>query len=259
MIEGLENDDRYRMVEDEFAQVAGSFTAHLHAAEYQRQKQIAKSQNAETIQSISRPVTGSMTNEVKQRRSALHRIARQRAGLKETMTGEEGADLDEDVELPWAGTSLQGLMNSSSRKPAVQLSTVAPTISNTRAAAGYLESSARQPSMAPSRATENVRQANWRPAPSKRAAPPTDDSEDDDLEGPSIPLHPKPPVASTIKAAVPDLPAPQVRPSAPATSTSRRLPPQEDDGDLSDGLDSADFLRRARERRAQQKAKRVLH
>ncbi len=37
MIDGLEDDDKYRMVEDEFVATAGTFTAHLHAAEYQRQ------------------------------------------------------------------------------------------------------------------------------------------------------------------------------------------------------------------------------
>jgi len=48
MIDGLGHDDRYRMVEDEFAQTARTLTVHLHAAEYQRLKDATKSQNAET-------------------------------------------------------------------------------------------------------------------------------------------------------------------------------------------------------------------
>jgi hypothetical protein len=35
---GLDKDDRYRMVEDEFLEAAKMFTQHLHAAEYQRMK-----------------------------------------------------------------------------------------------------------------------------------------------------------------------------------------------------------------------------
>ena len=31
VLDGIENDDQYRMVEDEFRAVAGIFTAHLHA------------------------------------------------------------------------------------------------------------------------------------------------------------------------------------------------------------------------------------
>ena len=42
MIPGYQNDDKYRMVEDDFYSIAQSFTAHLHHAEYRRRKKQAK-------------------------------------------------------------------------------------------------------------------------------------------------------------------------------------------------------------------------
>lgn len=110
MIEGVEHDDKYRMVEDEFLTVAGDFTKHLHAAEYQRLKSLAKSQNAETIQNISRPVTGEMTDLVKRRQAALETATRQRKALRKL------AKSDDDDLPPHDNTSLQGLMDSPRKK-----------------------------------------------------------------------------------------------------------------------------------------------
>ncbi|KAH8882620.1 hypothetical protein GQ53DRAFT_457151 [Thozetella sp. PMI_491] len=108
MIDGAEHDDRYRMVEDEFISVAGDFTRHLHAAEYQRLKTLAKSQNADTIKNISRPVSGNMTDLVRRRQRALGIAASQRQGIQAVL----GKPFDADPNEPWAGTSLQGLMDS---------------------------------------------------------------------------------------------------------------------------------------------------
>lgn len=113
MREGVDKDDRYRMVEDEFLAVAHDFTRHIHAAEYQRLKGLAKSQNEETIQNISRPVTGEMTEMVKRRHAALDTATRQRRVL-----GKRSADGDEP--RGGGGSSLQGLMESP-RKQAVPL------------------------------------------------------------------------------------------------------------------------------------------
>lgn len=112
MIEGVEHDDKYRMVEDEFLTVAGDFTKHLHAAEYQRLKSLAKSQNAETIQSISRPVTGEMADLVKRRHTALDTAARQKRALRKL------AKSDDDGLASHENTSLQGLMDSPRKKRA---------------------------------------------------------------------------------------------------------------------------------------------
>ena len=56
MREGLDGDDIWVMVEDEFLSTARLFTQHLHHAEYQRLKKLARVQNESKIQSIARPV-----------------------------------------------------------------------------------------------------------------------------------------------------------------------------------------------------------
>jgi hypothetical protein len=136
MIEGIDHDDKYRMVEDEFLAVAGDFTRHLHTAEYQRLKNQAKSQNAETIQNISRPVTGEMTDLVKRRHAALDTAAKQRRGITRVLgkraAGDNSTSEDESTR-PRQPTSLQGLMDSP-RKLAAPL-----TLSGagTRVSAGF--------------------------------------------------------------------------------------------------------------------------
>ncbi|KAK3323879.1 hypothetical protein B0T19DRAFT_443338 [Cercophora scortea] len=118
MIEGVDHDDRYRMVEDEFLAVAVQFTKHIHKAEYQRLKALAESQNADTIRDISRPVTGEMTADVKRRQTALGNAAKQRKALASVL-GKRSAghtsDSDDDGGRP--ATSLQGLMKSKHREP----------------------------------------------------------------------------------------------------------------------------------------------
>ncbi|KAL8347876.1 hypothetical protein RB601_002831 [Gaeumannomyces tritici] len=128
MIDGLDADDGYRMVEDEFLSVAGAFTAHLHKAEYHRLKTLTKNKNAVTIRAISRPVVGSKTEAVKQCQDAAELATRQKAGINRErgeIPSEDGDDDDDSdgLENPWAGTALQGLMTSA-RPKAVPLSSV---------------------------------------------------------------------------------------------------------------------------------------
>lgn len=132
MIPGLQNDDKWRMVEDEFAVVAHKFTAHLHATEYRRLKERAK--NSAAMRSISRPVKGPMTANVKRRQTALNLKKSQDRGIKENFSRTKGTDDDDVEELPWVGTNLQELMNSP-RKKAVPLTSMISIVSNTRAAA----------------------------------------------------------------------------------------------------------------------------
>ncbi|KAL2159463.1 hypothetical protein VTH06DRAFT_2468 [Thermothelomyces fergusii] len=148
MIEGIDHDDMYRMVEDEFLAVAGEFTRHIHTAEYQRLKGLAKSQNAETIQTISRPVTQEMTDLVKWRHAALDTAARQRRGLAKALR-QRGTSNDSDEEnLPRRpATSLQGLMDNSPRKQSVPLTSIIGTRpgSSYRRATGVGPSSHQRP------------------------------------------------------------------------------------------------------------------
>lgn len=126
MIDGLDADDGYRMVEDEFLSVAGTFTAHLHKAEYHRLKTLAKNKNAVTIQAISRPVVGSKTEAVKRRQAAAELATRQKTAINRERGDNPSEDDDDDsdgLEIPWAGTALQGLM-SSARPRAAPLASV---------------------------------------------------------------------------------------------------------------------------------------
>jgi hypothetical protein len=136
MMDGIEQDDGYRMVEDELRAVAGHFTAHLHAAEYQRLKILARSQNAESIQSLARPVSGIMTDQVRRRQALSSYIKKRDRGLRsalgrravETTSDVDDNEGDEVEELTGVGTSLQGLMNSP-RKKQVPLSRILPQTS----------------------------------------------------------------------------------------------------------------------------------
>jgi hypothetical protein len=133
MIDGFDHDDSYRMVEDELRAVASHFTAHLHAAEYQRLKTLARSQNAETIRSISRPVSGRMTDPVRRRKALAGYIGKRDRGVRSAL-GQEPAGAydqdDEDDEPTGVGSHLQGLMNSPS-KSRPPLSAILPSSSRT--------------------------------------------------------------------------------------------------------------------------------
>lgn len=126
MIPGALNDDKYRMVEDEFLSTAQRFTAHLHRAEYNRLKSIAKTQNAAAIREIERPVVGSPTKVAKQRRELHKRTMKQRNEL-----GDEPGGSPLRV-----SSGLQGLMESP-RKESKFIRPFAQITSNTRAAAGF--------------------------------------------------------------------------------------------------------------------------
>lgn len=139
MRDGVENDDKYRMVEDEFLTVAHQFTNHLHAAEYERQQALVKSRNIDAINSISRPVAGKMTDNVKRKTDTASRTKTQRNAL-ESFVGKKHKDLDSDdsenEDLPYYGKTLHGLMESP-RKKASSLLKAGPIVATTRAAAGF--------------------------------------------------------------------------------------------------------------------------
>lgn len=138
MIEGREHDDKYRMVEDEFLTVAKSFTVHLHTAEYKRLGKIAKTRNADAINSISRPVVGRMPDATRRKTEEVTRSKDQRNILEKLVGKKEGGlsdDSDEET-LPFVGTSLYGLMTSP-RKRGVSLMSISSPTKTTRAAAGF--------------------------------------------------------------------------------------------------------------------------
>ena len=137
MVEGLDDDDRFRMVEDELLYIAGKFTAHLHAAEYQRQKQQAKARNADTIDTISRPVVGRMTPGVRAKQDRLEKTRKRRDGVRKALAHRmiKGIDPQGEDESPWMGTGLQGLMEAP-QGPVIQLSRPPSSGYSTKASAG---------------------------------------------------------------------------------------------------------------------------
>lgn len=128
------NDDQYRIVEDELLQTAQRFTTHLHRAEYNRLKLIAKSKNDAAIREIERPVVGPLTSDAKRRRDRAKRLSKQRSVLSA-----EDASRQEDTtqNSPWVGTNLRGLLNA----PRAETRSLPPQTSaqpaRTKAAAGH--------------------------------------------------------------------------------------------------------------------------
>lgn len=108
------------MVEDELLAVAQTFTAHLHAAEYQRlkakAKQQAKASGGSTL--LPRPVTIAPTDRVTKRNEMNKRQTKQNKAVRKAVGkgNKSGSETESDAEAPWAGTSLQNLMEGSPRK-----------------------------------------------------------------------------------------------------------------------------------------------
>lgn len=144
LIEGLDHDDAWIMVEDEFYAVAQSYTQHLHYAEYVRRKKEAKAQNATAIGEIERPTDGrtAMPKDLQQKKEAEALAARQKEGLEQFAgqgDDDNSDDDDDDDDDVWAGSHLHGLMTSPRKLRS--LPGVHARKSTTRAAAGFGQTS----------------------------------------------------------------------------------------------------------------------
>lgn len=189
MEEGIDQDDKYRMVEDEFLSIAQQFTVHLHAAEYKRQQKMVKVRNAEAINSISRPVTGKMPNHTKRRVEGVAKAKAQRTVLQTLLgekPGEEESSDDSDGDgLPYVGTTLHGLMDSPRGKSA-SLSKIRASNVATRAAAGFgkpvQRSSQISPSVSP--ASKVASRLSLPKVEYDGSTESSDDDDDDDLDAP---------------------------------------------------------------------------
>ncbi|KLP23104.1 uncharacterized protein LW94_236 [Fusarium fujikuroi] len=159
---GLDHDDRYRIVEDEFVNMAHQFTLHIHTSEYNRLKNLAKHQNADTIREIERPEIGAPTLLTRHRQEDVRRKAKQRKLL--------GTDANEKKDSPYVGSSLQGLMESP-RKEHKWISTGLADTAATRASAGF-----NSQKISPLR----LKQGSNSSSAKKRQMPLGDDDETDD-------------------------------------------------------------------------------
>ncbi|QDS74665.1 hypothetical protein FKW77_009417 [Venturia effusa] len=147
---GLEQDDSWVMVEDEFLSTAHLYTSHLHKAEYLRLKKLARAQSASAIQSIARPVDNRTEQngesrkkmEGAQRRGLGLRAVKNLEGKRRAVGRRENEDEDEN-EDPWLkDPRLAGLMTQ--RESSSQLSRITGAKSRTRASAGYAQVSQSQ-------------------------------------------------------------------------------------------------------------------
>jgi len=187
LIEGLDQDDRWIMVEDEFYAIAQTFTQHLHYAEYVRRKKEAKAQSASETTAIARPTDGRtpMSNELKQRKEAEALAARHKAGLEQIAGPHEMDDTDDDDDT-WAGTHLHGLM-ASPRKSRLLVCSQSLK-SSTRAAAGFGQTSDSQ--SGPRQVASGSQAAPLSGSARSHRADvdeETASSEDDDLDGQAYP------------------------------------------------------------------------
>ncbi|KAM0431881.1 hypothetical protein ACHAPT_005134, partial [Fusarium lateritium] len=200
---GPQRDDRYRMVEDEFLNMAHQFTTHLHRAEYNRLKSLAKTQNAATIREIERPVIGAPTLLARRRQESARRAGKQRGFLRD----------DEKDETPFVGRSLKGLMESP-RKEHKWISGGMAGTAATRAAAGF---DSQKLSPVKLRSTPKAFSAK------KRQLPVADDEETDDGEGMDLATPSRNPITKSTRTTQASSPATVRSATRPIFSTPRPL------------------------------------
>lgn len=130
MKEGFDQDDMWVMVEDEFLETAKQFTRHLHHAEYQRLKRLAKEKKAGRAEDIARPVVGQATMSVaEQKRVESEKLEREQRRALRAAAGKD-EDSDEWEDQTWASNPrLAGLM---SRKESTNLTKLMDSQSQTR-------------------------------------------------------------------------------------------------------------------------------
>ena len=135
MHEGLDADDGWRLVEDEFEMTAHLFTRHLHHAEYKRQKRLAEVRNQGAVAAIT------LSTEANPGFSSpgLTR-SKNAAAIKPSKNAEPSAKGDD----PWlSDPRLAGLM-SNKREMAPQQK-IKAMHSKSRAAYGYSKGQASPP------------------------------------------------------------------------------------------------------------------
>lgn len=279
MIDGFQNDDKYRMVEDEFLDIAKEYTQHLHAAEYLRLKAAARNKGAAAAGEITRPVIGSMPDATKRKLESIERAKEQAEAVAKLKKDKAKMEYESDAEAPepWLGTALHGLMEKPNRTT-FTITDVVDTASTSKAARGFKGNkigrmegygldSGDDTDQAPSRSPRHVKQ---------EAEP---ESDDDGLDAPIITSWKQrlpvasslPPLKKQINTEL-DLPPPPRRSlfaktaaaiSAPTPRLKTTSPPSEapasigkEDVALELPRTSADILARMAKRRELAKRKR---
>ena len=198
MLEGYDRDDIYVMVEDEFHAVARSLTKHLHHAEYERFKALAKERNSSTTSTISRPVDSitAMRAETKKKKEVEARDAKNKVTLERFRNPAKRQRSESDISdhedqdkniRSWKGTALQDLMRRCPKRNQTSLIGLGGLKSSTRAAAGYSKSeknsastAARSFDLAPHRTSQEKKKTRLPPESAT-----SDGTETDDLDAPA--------------------------------------------------------------------------
>jgi hypothetical protein len=132
MKEGFEEDDIWMIVEDEFEALAKTFTAHLHHAEYKKLVKRARDAPGKSLPTAASPMSKDTIRRI-QRDNLRHR---QNAAVDGLATLSSLRNADENVEDPWRGTSIAGLIASGSQGKR-SLKGIDRLPSSTRAAQGF--------------------------------------------------------------------------------------------------------------------------
>lgn len=160
---GYHADDIYKMVEDELQAVAQTFTHHLHAAEYKRLKKKAREAPPCTTGMLPR-LSPSVPKEVKRKFEGMALQDRQQKAVVGDMEeGEKARDL-------WLGTSLAGLMESTSQ-PRRTLMGSQDIQSSTRAASGFGRGEGDSPSKKTKTGTLDLLASHEDPPRQKKSLP----------------------------------------------------------------------------------------
>lgn len=144
MRDGFTRDDSWIMVEDEFLETAKLYTVHLHQAEYQRLKDIARAQRVNLICDISRPV------DARSLASAETRKQREAEALRKTKDDAvqeaisvvsvdvpERVDDDDLDDAPWMRDPQLSRLMGRPPKTSKLLARTTGVKSKTRASAGF--------------------------------------------------------------------------------------------------------------------------
>lgn len=132
MREGFEEDDIWMMVEDEFEALAKTFTAHLHHAEYKKLVRKARDAPPKELSTTA----SSMSKETIRRIQRDNLRQKQQETMAEIGAGSGGGTAEDNVEDPWRGTSIAGLIASGSEEKR-SLKGIDRLPSSTRAAQGF--------------------------------------------------------------------------------------------------------------------------
>lgn len=156
---GLDEDDIYMLVEDEFQTIAQSYTGHLHRAEYKRLMRLAREKKAEQERAGTdllggRRIPDNVSGETKQRLRRELLKERQSSELKSmwgvgVLNGSDEGESDEEAREAvlareekkvgdmWAGTALSGLMSWNHSQEKMSLRGLEKISGETRASKGF--------------------------------------------------------------------------------------------------------------------------